>query len=70
MLKILILSKVGFASQNGGTTGGKGGQTVTVSNYKDFKAAVQSKDAKIVIVDGTIKTTDGDGYGLKVESNI
>ena len=59
----------GFASQNGGTTGGKGGQTVTVSNYKDFKAAVQSKDAKIVIVDGTIKTTDGDGYGLKVESN-
>ena len=59
----------GFASQNGGTTGGKGGNTVTVNNYNDFKAAVQSKDAKIVIVDGTIKTTDGDGYGLKVESN-
>ena len=59
----------GFASQNGGTTGGKGGQTVTVSSYKDFKAAVQSKDAKIVIVQGTIKTTDGEGYGLKVQSN-
>ena len=63
------LSADGFASQNGGTTGGKGGQTVTVSSYKDFKAAVQSKDAKIVIVQGTIKTTDGDGYGLKVQSN-
>jgi pectate lyase len=59
----------GFASQNGGTTGGKGGQTVTVSNYKDFKAAVQSNDAKIVIVQGTIKTTDGDGYGLRIKGN-
>ena len=36
----------GYASLNGGTTGGYGGQTVTVSNYKDFKAAVQSKDKK------------------------
>lgn len=59
----------GFASLNGGTTGGKGGEVVTVSNYNDFKAAVQSKDAKIVIVDGTVKTTDGDGYGLKVLGN-
>ena len=59
----------GYASLNGGTTGGYGGQTVTVSNYKDFKAAVQSNDKKIVIVSGTIKTTDGDGYGLKVVSD-
>ena len=59
----------GFASQNGGTTGGKGGATITVSSYKEFKAAVQSKDPKIVIVQGTIKTTDGDGYALKIQSN-
>ena len=45
------------------------GALFAVSSYKDFKATVQSKDAKIVIVQGTIKTTDGEGYGLKIESN-
>ena len=59
----------GFASQNGGTIGGERGATITVSSYKEFKAAVQSKDPKIVIVQGTIKTTDGDGYALKIQSN-
>lgn len=59
----------GYASLNGGTTGGKGGDTVTVSTYADFKAAVQSKEAKVVVVKGTIRTTDGDGYGLKIASN-
>lgn len=59
----------GYATQNGGTTGGAGGDTVTVSTYADFKAAVQAKEAKVVIVKGTIKTTDGDGYGLKIASN-
>ena len=59
----------GYASLNGGTTGGKGGDTVTVSTYADFKAAVQAKEAKVVVVKGTIRTTDGDGYGLKIASN-
>lgn len=30
----------GYASLNGGTTGGKGGKTVTVSNFNDLKKAV------------------------------
>lgn len=59
----------GYASLNGGTTGGAGGDTVTVSTYAAFKSAVQAKEAKVVVVKGTIKTTDGDGYGLKVASN-
>lgn len=59
----------GYASLNGGTTGGAGGDTVRVSTYADFKAAVQAKEAKIVLVEGTIRTTDGDGYGLKIASD-
>ena len=59
----------GYASLNGGTTGGKGGDTVTVSTYAAFKAAVQAKEAKVVVVKGTVRTTDGDGYGLRVASN-
>ncbi len=59
----------GYASENGGTTGGAGGDTVTVSTYAAFKSAVQAKEAKVVLVKGTIRTTDGDGYGLKIASN-
>jgi pectate lyase len=33
-------SASGYASQNGGTTGGKGGTTTTVSTYAQFTAAV------------------------------
>ena len=59
----------GYASLNGGTTGGKGGKTVTVSNFDDLKKAVQSTDPMIVIVDGTIKTTDGGNNALSIRSN-
>ena len=59
----------GYASLNGGTTGGKGGKTVTVSNFNDLKKAVQSTDPMIIIVDGTIKTTDGGDRALSIRSN-
>jgi len=59
----------GYASLNGGTTGGKGGKTVTVSNYNDLKNAVLSTDPMIIIVDGTIKTTDGGNRALSIRSN-
>ncbi|CAN8105470.1 unnamed protein product [Discula destructiva] len=47
---------IGYASTNGGTTGGAGGTVVTVSTLADFEAAVDEKDttAKIVLVSGTI----------------
>lgn len=45
----------GFASLNGGITGGEGGQTVTVTNADELKAAVDgTNDAVIVLVKGKI----------------
>jgi pectate lyase len=67
--KIETLVPDGYASLNGGTTGGKGGKTVTVKNYKDFKNAVQSNEKLIIIVDGTIKTTEGGERELPIKSN-
>lgn len=47
----------GCASENGGTTGGAGGTSTTVSSYTAFTKAVSSDDAKIVVVSGTISET-------------
>jgi pectate lyase len=47
-------ASVGFATQNGGTTGGAGGSTVTVSSLSDLQTAVSGDDPAIVIVSGTI----------------
>lgn len=59
----------GYAMVNGVTTGGEGGDTVEVSSFVDFKKAVQAAEAKVVVVKGTVKTTDGDGYGLRIAAN-
>ncbi|KAJ9626899.1 hypothetical protein H2203_003355 [Taxawa tesnikishii (nom. ined.)] len=46
---------VGYASQNGGTTGGQGGSTTTVSSLAQFTAAVTKDDtARVIVVSGTI----------------
>ena len=45
----------GFASLNGGTTGGAGGSTTTVSSYEDLADAVQGNDKKVIIVEGNIQ---------------
>jgi pectate lyase len=45
---------IGWGSQNGGTTGGSGGATVTVSNYSDLENAVSGTDRRTVMVSGTI----------------
>jgi len=45
---------VGFATLNGGTTGGKGGTTTTVSTLAQYTAAIAGDDPKIVVVEGTI----------------
>lgn len=44
----------GFAATNGGTTGGAGGPTVTVTNATDLQTYVGSHDPYIVQVSGTI----------------
>lgn len=45
---------VGFAIQNGGTTGGAGGRTVTVTNAKDFLNAIADDDRLVIKVNGKI----------------
>jgi len=50
----------GWATQNGGTTGGKGGTTVTVSNENDFLNAIKGTDPKIIYVKGKFEI----GYAM------
>lgn len=49
-------ANLGYATQNGGTKGGAGGEVVTVSTLADFMTAVNEKDAtpRVVLVKGTI----------------
>jgi pectate lyase len=59
------VATVGYATLNGGTTGGKGGSTTTVSSFAQFTAAVSGDDAKIVVVSGAIASTGN----VKIGSN-
>ena len=45
---------VGYATLNGGTTGGKGGSTTTVSTLAQYTAAIAGDSPKVVIISGTI----------------
>lgn len=47
----------GYATLNGGTTGGAGGPTVTVTNAEEYIAAASDDDPRIVIISGTITGT-------------
>ncbi|ETN36295.1 uncharacterized protein HMPREF1541_08572 [Cyphellophora europaea CBS 101466] len=51
-------ANVGFATTNGGTTGGAGGSTVTVSNIADLQTALSGDAPAIVIIDGAISGTE------------
>ncbi|KFZ14810.1 hypothetical protein V502_05888 [Pseudogymnoascus sp. VKM F-4520 (FW-2644)] len=44
----------GYASENGGTTGGSGGTTVSVASFAEFTAAVAGTEKKVVVVTGPI----------------
>ncbi|KAH6900685.1 pectin lyase fold/virulence factor [Thelonectria olida] len=45
---------LGYATQNGGTTGGKGGSTTTVSTLAQFTKAATSSSKLVIYVKGTI----------------
>lgn len=51
---------------NGGTTGGKGGPTTTVSTLAQYTAAVADDTARVVVVSGTI---NGPVKNVKIGSN-
>ena len=48
------VATLGYASLNGGTTGGRGGATTTVSTLAQYTAAVADDTARVVVVSGTI----------------
>src|SRR5690606_12827512 len=52
---------IGFATQNGGTTGGQGGQVVTVSSYADLKSYAESATPYVIMVEGTISNGSAGG---------
>lgn len=59
---------VGFATQNGGTKGGQGGQTVTAKNYTELKSYAESATTYIIIVEGTM-TNGTSGGQIRIKSN-
>jgi pectate lyase len=64
----------GFASVAGDglstTTGGDSASPVTVHTYAELSSAVSGTTPRVIIVSGTIRTTDGGGFGLPIGSNI
>jgi pectate lyase len=45
---------IGWATQSGGTTGGAGGSTVTVSSFADFRTQAQAAGARTILVNGML----------------
>lgn len=59
---------VGFATQNGGTTGGQGGATVTATTFAQLKSYLESSTPYIVRVDRRIYN-GAKGGSISVNSN-
>lgn len=45
---------VGWATQNGGTTGGAGGSTITVTSFADFRTQAEASGTRTILVNGMI----------------
>lgn len=45
---------IGYATQNGGTTGGADGEQTTVTSLEELKAAAEAEGAAVIIIDGAI----------------
>lgn len=59
---------IGFATLNGGTTGGLAGQTVTATTYAQLKSYAESTTAYVILVQGTL-SNGADGGSIAVKSN-
>lgn len=60
--------QIGFSTQNGGTTGGKGGQIVTATSYSQLKSYAESSNTYIIMVEGTISNGSAGG-AINIKSN-
>ncbi|KAF5674557.1 pectate lyase B [Fusarium heterosporum] len=47
-------ANIGYATENGGTTGGAGGSTTTVSSLAEFSKAAESDEKQVIYVKGKI----------------
>lgn len=56
---------VGYCTQNGGTTGGAAGSTVTVTDVDSLKEYAESSDAYTIIVSGSLTGAEK----IKVKDN-
>ncbi len=66
----MVYAVDGFASENGGTTGGAGGATVTVTNGADFLTYVEEEDTPYIIqISGTVELSEADGGRVRIQSN-
>ncbi|KAF1987786.1 polysaccharide lyase family 1 protein [Aulographum hederae CBS 113979] len=65
------VATTGYATMNGGTTGGKGGKVVQVSTWAALQSAVQGDAPAIVVVSGSLRPTSSGkkGAALKIGSN-
>jgi len=59
-------SLVGFATVNGGTTGGQGGKTNIVATFAEFRIAAGATEPLNILVAGTL---DLGGQSVKVAAN-
>ena len=60
---------IGFATVAGNTAGGGNETSTTVTNFAELKAAAQDNAPRVIVISGTIKTTDGGGYAMEIKSN-
>lgn len=58
----------GFASLNGGTTGGKGGRIVTATSHAELVAYANATEPLIIRVEGEL-TSEPRGYEIPIRSN-
>jgi pectate lyase len=63
-----LCQPVGWATQNGGVTGGGNAAPVTVSNYNDLKSALTSSSNKVVYISGTINIPSGGRITIQDQS--
>ncbi|KAH7555063.1 polysaccharide lyase family 1 protein [Bipolaris maydis] len=61
------VATTGFATTNGGTSGGKGGKVVKVASLADLEAAVKGDAAAIVVITGPIS---GNGDNIHIAKSV